>query len=1131
MLDLFPEESGEGGYRLDRLEILNWGGFDQKVWVLTPGTKNSLITGANGSGKTTLVDALVTLLVPARSRHFNQSSGNDRKRDRTEDSYVRGAYGTTRDESSLAPQVRYHRPDRKSTVSVLLAVFTNSRTPEPLCIGQVRWYGTSSARLETSYFLASEQMSITEDFNSIDPGGEYRKKLKKTRGIEFFNTFKAYAAAFRLRFGMRSMKALTLFNKTVGVKDIDDLNDFIRRQMLDEVETEEEFRKLKDHYADLLKAHNQIELAGERIILLEEVERTGALFHESQMKYEKAREALENARVAVAGIRKSLANRELEELSRNISAQTSRKAAKDSDIEENDKELMETRIAIEKNESAGKIRELEYRISELNGQMERAKARYEAFGRDAELLEESIPEKQEDFDRLESTLAEKETHLSARERKLDDERSNLRALQIKETENIGELQKDIDSLKNRQNNIPRENLDMRNRIASSLGWDTERIPFAGELMQIAKGEEAWESAAERLLRSFSLSILVADEDSAELTSYVNSRNLKGRVVYLRVKEVLHFGDAPLKKEKNRLSGKIDVRSDSPFSRWIEHNLIDRYSHICTDNLEQFRHASMALTSSGLVKSGGIRHEKDDRPQRTDRRRFVMGWDNRQKIALLEEDLSRRRIRIGEIADNLNAMGGKLEEIRNLLQAVYRLRAFGDFSEIDWFSIKAERSRVDKEILKLRSTDRILDSLKEGEKKLLEKKKVLKAELEECIAVITRLSDRQEQAEAELRQAEKELDGRESGDAFENFREALGFTPEAGSLAELGRQEIIWQRRLNTNLQTCQETMNPLRNSLIKAMAQYIRPPAKILERFPDWESETNELHDDEEYLPDFNKLLSRLRDEDLPGYRKRFREYMNRKMMESLVSFSQLLDNADVEINSYVRDLNRSLKELPYDKVRNTYIELKKEVNSDPVIRDFRTMLKNSHPDKGRLVQGDQEELESAFHRVKNLIHRLDSEENWRKKVLDVRNWSRFSAGEYYRDDGSQKQYYEASGSLSGGEKAKLAYTILASALAYQYGLHKDPVRSFRFIVVDEIFSKVDPQNAEYAMNLFKSLNLQVMVVTPLDNIRLVEKYINCVHFVERGSGDISRVHDITIEEVRRHRSDAREEKTREIIQ
>jgi uncharacterized protein YPO0396 len=998
-------------------------------------------------------------------------------------------------------------------------VFTNSRTPEPLCIGQVRWYGVSSSRLETSYFLAGEELSIAGDFSSIDPKGEYRKNLKKNRNIEFFNTFKAYSAAFRLRFGMRSPKALTLFNKTVGVKDIDDLNDFIRRQMLDEVETEEEFQKLKTHYADLLKAHNQIELAGERILLLEKVESTGKLYRENLHRYEKAREALESGRIAVAGLRKALAENEIAELIRNKDLQDSRQKELDSEIEETEGELRETLIAINSNESAGKIRDLEHLLSDLSGRLERVKARNEAFARDAGLLEEQPPENPEEFERLNAVLTGKEEDLSVREKKLDDERTGLRAVQIREEEEIGELRLEIDSLKNRQNNIPRTNLEMRNRIASSLGWDAERIPFAGELMRMAPGEQAWESAAERLLRSFSLSLLVADEDSAKLTSYVNTHNLKGRIVYLRVKEALDFDSPPADKNRDRLSGKIEVRPGSPFSGWIESSLADRYSHICTDNLEQFRHASMALTSSGLVKTGGIRHEKDDREHRGGRRHFVMGWDNRHKIALLEEELSRRKLDIREIAGRLDSMGEELERTRGQLQAVSRLRDVQSFSEIDWYAIETRRSDVNKQIRKLRSTDRILDSLKESERKLREKKKELSGERDDCIAVITRISDSKEKAEEELRQAEMELDGRNPDEALTIFREALGYAPEAGSLRELSRQEIRWQRELEAGVRSCSETLAPLRSGMIKAMTQYIRPPAKTLERFPDWESETGELHDDEEYLPEFEKLLSKLRDEDLPGYRKRFREYMNRKMMESLVSFSQLLDNADVEIDSYVRDLNRSLRELPYDKIQNTYIELKKEMNTDPVIRDFRTMLKNSHPDKGRLVQNDLEELESAFHRIKKMIHRLDSEENWRKKVLDVRNWSRFSAGEYYRDDGSQKQYYAASGSLSGGEKAKLAYTILASALAYQYGLHKDPVRSFRFIVVDEIFSKVDPQNAEYAMNLFKSLNLQVMVVTPLDNIRLVENHIRCVHFVERGTGDISRVHDITIEEVRRHRS------------
>ncbi|HHC25619.1 MAG TPA: hypothetical protein ENK58_09485, partial [Desulfobacterales bacterium] len=114
-----------------------------------------------------------------------------------------------------------------------------------------------------------------------------------------------------------------------------------------------------------------------------------------------------------------------------------------------------------------------------------------------------------------------------------------------------------------------------------------------------------------------------------------------------------------------------------------------------------------------------------------------------------------------------------------------------------------------------------------------------------------------------------------------------------------------------------------------------------------------------------------------------------------------------------------------------------------------------------------------------------------------------------------QKQYYEDSQSLSGGEKAKLAYTILASAIAYQFGIRQRHInlKSFRFVVVDEAFSKVDPDNALYAMELFKRLNLQLMLVTPLDKINLAEKYIHAVHYVENKFQRDSAIYDLTIEQ------------------
>ena len=63
------------GFRLIRLEVLNWGTFDGRVWTLQLDGKNGLLTGDIGSGKSTLVDAVTTLLVPDNKVAYNKAAG------------------------------------------------------------------------------------------------------------------------------------------------------------------------------------------------------------------------------------------------------------------------------------------------------------------------------------------------------------------------------------------------------------------------------------------------------------------------------------------------------------------------------------------------------------------------------------------------------------------------------------------------------------------------------------------------------------------------------------------------------------------------------------------------------------------------------------------------------------------------------------------------------------------------------------------------------------------------------------------------------------------------------------------------------------------------------------------------
>jgi uncharacterized protein YPO0396 len=125
------------GFRLQRLEIYNWGTFNQRVWTVEPNGGTALLTGANGSGKSTLVDALLTLLVPSRPRNYNQASGS-LKKERDEKTYVRGAYGRIKDSESQSGTVQYLRG--KDSYSVLLACFNNAQLGQTVTLAQVLFW-------------------------------------------------------------------------------------------------------------------------------------------------------------------------------------------------------------------------------------------------------------------------------------------------------------------------------------------------------------------------------------------------------------------------------------------------------------------------------------------------------------------------------------------------------------------------------------------------------------------------------------------------------------------------------------------------------------------------------------------------------------------------------------------------------------------------------------------------------------------------------------------------------------------------------------------------------------------------------------------------------------------------------
>ena len=379
MSSLFSTSSDKAGFRLQYMEVYNWGTFHEKIFRINPQGNNSLLTGANASGKSTFIDALLTLLVPLKKdRFYNQSSGVEKKGDRSEESYVLGHYGNIQEEGKMSTSTQMLRA--KNDYSVLLASFSNTDF-KTITLFQVRWFG-SNGTLNTTFGVAHLELNIEQDFDQFDGQGNWKRRLDKTynfnspkKKIEFFEGPTSYGERISNVFGMRSIKGLSLFNQVVGVKVLEDLDEFIRTNMLEEYKednenAEEKFIKLKSSFETLIDAKTNIEKAKEQIDQLKPINEIAIELSNIQNELLKLNLSKEMAVYWFA--KKSVELFELEISKSNIQLgilndELSNLKTKETELKGEERSLS---ISIENDEVGGKIKELEREIKSLERQKE-----------------------------------------------------------------------------------------------------------------------------------------------------------------------------------------------------------------------------------------------------------------------------------------------------------------------------------------------------------------------------------------------------------------------------------------------------------------------------------------------------------------------------------------------------------------------------------------------------------------------------------------------------------------------------------------------------------------------------------------------------------------------------------------
>lgn len=1109
----FTNDETLSGFRLHSLEVYNWGTFDKHIWTFDLTGKNALLTGDIGSGKSTLVDAVTTLLVPSQRIDYNKAAGAE-KRERSLRSYVQGYYKNERQSQSTAARPVALR--KVGSYSVILGRFYNQGYDKHVTLAQVFWLKDTEGQPARFYCTADTALSIKQNFSAFgDQISQLKRQLRKTKGIELHDTFPPYGAWFRRRFGIEDEQALDLFHQTVSMKSVGNLTDFVRQHMIEQFDVAPRITALINHFEDLNRAHESVLKAKAQIARLTPLIESADQFDKTEARRLENRNHRDSLRPYFASKKQNLLEQRLQRISNDQQHQATKLDTLHQQKDHCSLEIDNLKTNIAQN-GGDRLAALKADIDSHEKQREKQSERATRFKVLLDKQQIDMPASAGEFATLVANLG---TQLDTYEQKAaeaDNHRTECEVDFRQGKEQLDAVDREIESLRSRESNISSQQVAIRTLLCEALNLDAENLPFAGELIQVRTDERDWRGTAERLLRNFGLSLLVTDEHYNAVSNWVNKTHLHGRLVFYRIKKSRHRPELP-QLHPDSLVRKLEIKPGTGLDDWLEQELARRFDYACCSSDEQFRRESRAVTRNGLIKAKGERHEKDDRHRLDDKSRYILGWSNADKVAALKAQQKDMQASLQKLADKIASHKTQGNQLQEQKMALAEARATDDWSMIDWKTTAIRIDQLQAEHLELTRTSDILKQLSASLEKQQSSLKELESKLREEQEALGTLKEKHKQTQVSIEEAQAIVNEHSALDydstQLDTMRiEALG--EHKLTVESIANRESDMRKWLQSQIDNDDRQIERLRERLVRMMTEY-------QQTYP---SDTNEVDASLESINEYRGMLKDLLSDGLPRFEATFKELLNENTIREVANFQSQLGREQQTIRERIGRINNSLQEIDYNPSR--YILLEAQHTTDAEIRDFQSELRACTEDSLTSSE-DNQYSEKKFLQVKAIIERFKGREGsteldrrWTRKVTDVREWFEFAASERWREDNTEFEHFADSGGKSGGQKEKLAYTVLAASLAYRFGLEWGAVRSksFRFVVIDEAFGRGSDESADYGLKLFERLNLQLLIVTPLQKIQVIEPYVSSLGYVSNDDGKISRLKNMTIEEYRKEK-------------
>ncbi|MDQ7084447.1 MAG: hypothetical protein Q9M36_05745 [Sulfurovum sp.] len=393
------------------------------------------------------------------------------------------------------------------------------------------------------------------------------------------------------------------------------------------------------------------------------------------------------------------------------------------------------------------------------------------------------------------------------------------------------------------------------------------------------------------MRPFALSLLVNESDYTKVSNYIDKTHLKGKVVYLKVSETAVQRHQEI--EKYSLLSKVEIHHESTFYSWIESELYRRFDYACVENLMEFRRYKKALTQNAQIKSSLVRHEKDDRFRVEDRRQYILGWENKEKILQLKKDISTLQEELRLLDNALKSIEKQAKSTEVLRDGLRDILHFEDFESIDWYVIAKKIDALEREKEELEKSSDIIKTLEDA-------LTTLKEEIKSKTTSLNTLYQKQGKVQSDSEKFHKEES--EARELCESQEEALKrydldlkmYLKEKKllkiELHTLKKDEHSMRDFVQKEIDSLNGKINRSTEKITSAMQNYIKTFPLL----------SKEIDASLSSMAEFENMFVVLKKDDLPKYEKRFKKLFREGTIQHFLSLKTRLEEEEKAISKKI---------------------------------------------------------------------------------------------------------------------------------------------------------------------------------------------------------------------------------------